>query len=221
MKKPTVRRFFGFVVILLPAMFIVWHALGSVVAAPAVALSGAILQWWLPELISEVTLNGTHMIIAAAVGELDGAILSAADAGNQLAFQLDTRTLTYSVPFYAALHFATPMQSSLERFARGLLILWLLIVIGLLFTSLKDLMLGLGAPFFLSSVPPADVVALGYQFSVLMVPPLAPVLLWAFEARDVGLFPQLIDAPGAKATPQPASPDAEASESEANRQGLP
>ncbi|MEP1469783.1 MAG: exosortase H-associated membrane protein [Halieaceae bacterium] len=207
MKKATVKRFFGFVVVLLPAMFIVWHALGSVVAAPAVALSGAILQWWLPELISEVTLNGTHMVIAAAVGELNGALLPSAEAGNQLAFQLDTRTLSYSIPFYAALHFATPMHSSLERFARGLLILWLLIIIGLIFTSLKDLMLGLGALFFSSSVPPADAIALGYQFSVLMVPPVAPVLIWAFEARDVGLFPQLIETPVKKDTPQPASPE--------------
>ena len=205
MKTPTVRRFFGFVVVLLPAMFIVWHALGSVVAAPAVALAGEILQWWLPELVSEVSLDGTHMVIAAAVGELNGAILPAAEAGNQLAFRLDTRTLTYSIPFYAALHFATPMQSSLERFARGLLILWLLAIIGLLFTSLKDLMLGLGSTFFASSVPPADAVALGYQFSVLMVPPVAPVLIWAFEARDVGLFPQLIENPAQTEADQPAS----------------
>jgi hypothetical protein len=205
MKTPTVRRFFGFVVVLLPAMFIVWHALGSVVAAPAVALAGEILQWWLPELVSEVSLDGTHMVIAAAVGELNGAILPATEAGNQLAFRLDTRTLTYSIPFYAALHFATPMQSSLERFARGLLILWLLAIIGLLFTSLKDLMLGLGSTFFASSVPPADAVALGYQFSVLMVPPVAPVLIWAFEARDVGLFPQLIENPAQTEADQPAS----------------
>ena len=205
MKTPTVRRFFGFVVVLLPAMFIVWHALGSVVAAPAVALAGEILQWWLPELVSEVSLDGTHMVIAAAVGELNGALLPAAEAGNQLAFRLDTRTLTYSIPFYAALHFATPMQSSLERFARGLLILWLLAIIGLLFTSLKDLMLGLGSTFFASSVPPADAVALGYQFSVLMVPPVAPVLIWAFEARDVGLFPQLIENPAQTEADQPAS----------------
>ena len=188
-------------------MFIVWHALGSLVAAPAVALCGAILQWWIPELVSEVTLNGTQMVIAAAVGELDGAILPAAEAGNQLAFQLDSRSLTYSIPFYAALHFATPMQNTLERFARGLLTLWLMIVIGLLFTGLKDLMLGLGGLLFESNVPPADVIALGYQFSVLMVPPVAPVLLWAFEARDVGLFPQLIEAPAAKEKAQPASPD--------------
>ena len=205
MKTPTVRRFFGFVVVLLPAMFIVWHALGSVVAAPAVALAGEILQWWLPELVSEVSLDGTHMVIAAAVGELNGAILPATEAGNQLAFRLDTRTLTYSIPFYAALHFATPMQSSLERFARGLLILWLLAIIGLLFTGLKDLMLGLGSMFFMSSVPPADAVALGYQFSVLMVPPVAPVLIWAFEARDVGLFPQLIENPAQTEADQPAS----------------
>ena len=156
MKPPTVRRFFGFVVLLLPAAFIIWHALGSVVAAPVVWVAGELLRWWLPELVSEVTLDGTRMIIAAAVGELNGAILPTAQAGNQLGFQLDTRTLTYSIPFYAALHFATPMESTLERFARGLLFLWLLISIGLVCTALKDLMLTLGETFFaLSTAPPA------------------------------------------------------------------
>ena len=208
MKPPTVRRFFGFVVLLLPAAFIIWHALGSVVAAPVVWVAGELLQWWLPEMVSEVTLEGTRMIISAAVGELDGAILPVSEAGNQLAFQLDTRTLTYSIPFYAALHFATPMESTLERFARGLLILWLLIVIGLVCTALKDLMLTLGETFFaLPTVPPASAIALTYQFSVLMVPPVAPVLLWAFEARNLGFFPQLIDKP-AQAGPQSESPDA-------------
>jgi len=208
MKPPTVRRFFGFVVLLLPAAFIIWHALGSVVAAPVVWVAGELLQWWLPEMVSEVTLEGTRMTISAAVGELDGAILPVSEAGNQLAFQLDTRTLTYSIPFYAALHFAMPMESTLERFARGLLILWLLIVIGLVCTALKDLMLTLGETFFaLPTVPPASAIALTYQFSVLMVPPVAPVLLWAFEARNLGFFPQLIDKP-AQGGPQSESPDA-------------
>ena len=208
MKPPTVRRFFGFVILLLPAAFIIWHALGSVVAAPVVWVAGELLRWWLPELVSEVTLDGTRMIIAAAVGELNGAILPTAQAGNQLAFQLDTRTLTYSIPFYAALHFATPMESTLERFARGLLILWLLIIIGLVCTALKDLMLALGETFLaLPTAPPAAAIALTYQFSVLMVPPVAPVLLWAFEARNLGLFPQLIDKP-ARGQSQSESPDA-------------
>ena len=207
MKAPTVRRFFGFVVLLLPTAFIIWHALGSVLAAPVVWVAGELLHWWLPELISEVTLDGTRMVIAAAVGELNGAILPAAEAGNQLAFQLDTRTLTYSIPFYAALHFATPMESTLERFARGLLILWLLVIVGLVCTTLKDLMLALGETFFATApLPPASAIALSYQFSVLMVPPVAPMLLWAFEARNLGLFPQLIDKPEQHAA-QSDSPD--------------
>ena len=148
------------------------------------------------------------MVVAAAVGELNGAILPAAEAGNQLAFQLDTRTLTYSIPFYAALHFATPMENTLERFARGLLILWLLVIVGLVCIALKDLMLGLGDTFFATAtLPPAAAIALTYQFSVLMVPPVAPILLWAFEARNLGLFPQLIDKP-AQRDPQSESPDA-------------
>ena len=210
MKTPTLRRFFGLVALLIPACFVVWHALGSVIAAPVVWLAGEILIAWLPALVSEVTLDGTAMFVTSAVGELNGEIVSAEDAGGPLAFRLDTRILTYSIPFYAALHFATPMPGTIERFARGLLILWLLVVVGLVFTALKDLMLTLGPSFHdLGAVPPTAAIALLYQFSVLMVPPVAPVLLWAFEARTTGLFPQLlVQAQPAEADrAQPESPE--------------
>ena len=206
MKEPTLRKFFGLVLVLIPACFVVWHALGSVLAAPVVWMAGEILIWWLPGMVSEVTLDGTSMLLASTLGELNGKFLPIEDAGSQLAFRMDTRILTYSIPFYAALHFATPMEGPIERFARGLLILWLLVVVGLVCTALKDLMLTLGPTFFeLGAVPPSAAVALCYQFCVLMVPPVAPVLLWAFEARTTGIFPQLLVH-----APPPKNPDPQA-----------
>ena len=195
MNNHSLRKFFGLVLLLLPVTFVAWQVLGSVIAAPVVWLAGLILQWWLPELVSSITLDNTTMLIASVLGELDGKFLPGAEAGNQLAFQVDTRGLTYSIPFYAALHFATPMESSVERFARGLIILWLLVVVGLVSVAIKTMMLGLGSTFFaLGAVPSPDVIALAFQFNSLMVPPIAPLLIWAYESRDVGLFPNLLGA---------------------------
>ncbi|MFT6286195.1 MAG: hypothetical protein ACJA09_000939 [Alcanivorax sp.] len=208
MNKQSVRRFFGLVLLLLPVAFVAWQVLGSVIAAPVVWLAGLILQWWIPELVSSVTLDNTTMVIASALGELDGQFLPAAEAGNQLAFQVDTRGLTYSIPFYAALHFATPMESPVERFARGLLILWLLVIVGLVSVAIKTLMLGLGSTFFtLGTVPSPDVIALAFQFNSLMVPPIAPLLIWAYEARDLGLFPNLLETKTPADTDGPKSPE--------------
>ncbi len=214
-KEVSVRKFFGLVLLLLPVTFVTWQALGSVIAAPVVWLAGLILQGWLPELVDTVTLDNTTMIIASALGELDGKFLPAEEAGNQLAFQVDTRGLTYSIPFYAALHFATPMQSTMERFARGLIILWALVIVGLVSVSLKTLMVGLGSTFFiLGALPSPDVIALAFQFNSLMVPPIAPLAIWAFESRELGLLPNLI---GAQITePEPKS---DASEEDGRKRG--
>lgn len=188
----TPARFFGLVLLLMPVMFVIWYALGSLVAAPAVWLSSIILGNWFPELIASVTLQDTQMMVMATLGELDGRFLPADDAGYQLGLPVDTRVLTYSIPFYAALHFATPMPASWERFARALLVLWILVIFGLISTTLKNFMLTFGERLLsLPQSPPADVIALVYQFNTLIVPPLAPILLWGLAVRQTPIMQSL------------------------------
>ncbi|WOJ94193.1 exosortase H-associated membrane protein [Congregibacter variabilis] len=187
-------RFTLTVFALLPVCFLIWYYLGNFIAAPAVVLIEPVLLGWLGDTIASVGLRGTDMLVMTHYGETGGLIMSHTEAGNQLAYPVNTRTLSYSIPFFTALHIATPMRASWERFAWCLLGLWLLLAIGLISTTLKDLMLGLGAVFMgHEAVPPTDAIALLYQFSTLMVPPLAPVLLWAYTAKDspafIGLLP--------------------------------
>ena len=199
----TPARFFGLVLLLMPVTFVAWYALGSLLAAPAVWLSSLLLENWFPELIASVTLQDTRMMVMATLGEVDGRFLPAIEAGYQLGLPVDTRVLTYCIPFYAALHFATPMPGSWERFARALLVLWLLVILGLVSTTLKNFMLTFGERLVdLPQAPPADVIALVYQFSTLIVPPLAPILLWGFAVRDTPVMRSLF--PSALARPSPS-----------------
>ena len=197
MKTPL--AFFARVLLLLPVTFFGWYLLASAFAAPGVWVASALLPAWLPGLIDDVYLDGATMTVISTLGERGGQFLPAAQVGDAMGFRFDTRILTYSVPFYAALHFATPLPGSLERFARGLFLLWLMLIVGLVATALKDLMLILEARFLAEpGAPPADAVALTYQFSTLIIPPLAPVLLWGWEARRSpaiqSLFPALCPA---------------------------
>lgn len=190
-------RFALAVLALLPGCFLCWYFLGDFIAAPAVLIVEPLLQNWMGDSIASISLGDTGLLILTNYGELDGRILPAAQAGNQLGFPINTRTLSYSIPFFTALHLATPMRGSWEKFSWCLLCLWGLLAIGLASTALKELMLGLGATFMSTErVPPADLIAVMYQFSTLMVPPLAPVLLWAYTARDspafIGLLPESI-----------------------------
>ncbi|TCO75744.1 exosortase H-associated membrane protein [Chromatocurvus halotolerans] len=196
----TPARFFGLVLLLMPVTFVAWYALGSLLAAPAVWLSSIVLGNWFPELIASVTLQDTQMMVMATLGEVDGRFLPADEAGYQLGLPVDTRVLTYSIPFYAALHFATPMPGSWERFARALLVLWLLVIFGLISTTLKNFMLTFGERLLaLPQAPPADMIALVYQFNTLIVPPLAPIMLWGLAVRKTpvmrSLFPAVLARP--------------------------
>lgn len=188
-------RFALTVLALLPACFIVWYFLGAFVAAPAVVVVEPLLTIWLPELVESVALQGTDMLVTSTYGEDQGRLMSAAAAGNQLAYPINTRALSYSIPFFTALYFATPGRGGLDRFSWCLLGLWALLALGLLATVCKELMLSLGSLYLDHSLTPsADVTALLYQFSVLMVPALAPVVFWAYSARDSSAFAALLPA---------------------------
>ena len=202
-EKPG-SRLLLWIVLLLPACFIVWHALASLLAAPAVFLAGEILQLWLPRLIEDYALQGTTMMLTTQYGENGGQLVPLADAEFQIAFNQDTRLLSYSIPFYAALHFASSVDNAMERFGRGLLVLWLLMVIGLIFVSLKNLMVALGELAFTEGVlPPPAAIALLYQFSVLMVPTVAPLCLWAWGARNSPVIRDLVRAASRDRDPLP------------------
>jgi len=191
-QRPLLRFVLG-VLGLLPAAFLVWYFLGSAIAAPAVMIIKPVLLGWLPQVIDSMALQGTDLMVLARFGELDGAILAAEQAGNQLGYPVNTRSLSYSIPFFTALYFATPMRGGIDRYCWCLLILWGLLALGLIGVTLKNLMLGLGSVFLEQAyVPPADAIALLYQLSTLMVPPLAPVILWAYVARDSTPFAQLL-----------------------------
>jgi hypothetical protein len=78
------------------------------------------------------------------------------------------------------------------KFCIGLFWLWLSMAFGLASILGKDLLLMMG-PLFLnaSGVPPANLLALTYQFNVLLMPTLAPVCLWFWQLRGSPLWHQL------------------------------
>ncbi len=194
-ERRPLLRFVLSVIALLPACFIAWYYVGASLAAPSALLADWILAMWPAGMTMETRLQGTDFLVLSAYGESDGRFYPAVEVGNQLAYPVNTRVLSYSMPFFTALYLATPMRAGLDRFAWCFLALWLLLAVGLVATTLKNFMLGMGEVFLArDGVPPADAIALAYQFSTLMVPPLAPVLLWAWTAGDSAAFRGLFTA---------------------------
>ena len=183
----TLYRFIGLVILLMIPCFALWYGLGALPAAPAIWLTQLALPWAAPDIIHSVTLDQHPLMVFSRFGERDGAIVPLAQAEYQLAFPQSVRLLSYSVPFYTALHCASRIEDSLGRYARSLIVLWFLMLVGFVAVALKDVMVAVGPMMHEASslpLPPPSAIALLYQFSTLIVPTVAPILLWAWAVRD-------------------------------------
>ena len=123
---------------------------------------------------------------------MNGIIRLAIPGDEGLAFRLNTRLVSYGLPFYAALLWGSRIAKPFNTFAWGLFVLWAAMALGLAAMTAKDLMLVIGEPFLATAwVPPSAVIAVSYQFSVLLMPTLAPVLLWVLQLRGSPLWTRL------------------------------
>ena len=209
MNTATPLRFMGWVMLLMVPLFGLWYALGALPAAPGFLIARYALEWGLPDIVAGVSLDQSRMLVLTHFAEIDGALVPAEQAGYQLAYPVDTRLVSYSLPFYGALIFAARVPQAIERFCRGMVVLWLLMALGLICIELKNLMLGLQDTLFLHAslpLPPPPVIALLYQLSTLIVPTLAPVLMWLWMARDSALLQHLARTPEQKAATAEPSP---------------
>ena len=186
------RRQFVLTVTLMPITFGIWYAAGTMFAAPAVWLCDFLLSSAYPNIVEAVGLQGVEVLVRTQFGEDGGVIMAAADAGNQIALEVNTRLVSYSIAFYAALLMASNLKDAIYKFCTGLFWLWLIMAFGLASILGKDLLLMVGEPFLNApGVPPADLIALTYQFNVLLMPTLAPVCLWFWQLRGSPLWEAL------------------------------
>ena len=183
------RRQFVLTLILMPITFGIWYAAGTLFAAPAVWLCDLFLSLAYPGVVEAAALQGADMIVSSEFGELNGQITTAANAGNRIALEINARLVSYSIAFYAALLMASNLEEGVFKFCVGLFWLWVIMAFGLASIVGKELLLIVGAPFLAEpGIPPADVIALTYQFNVLLMPTLAPVCLWLWQLRGSPLW---------------------------------
>jgi len=158
---------------------------------PAIGFVNTVLTHWYPDLVHALYVDGNHALLMTEFGEQNGQIVPLAGAEYRFGVQVNPRILTYSLPFYTALHFATQKKEYLNSYVLGLLALYPLLTFGLLCLCLKELMVSLGTRFLDQSgvyVPDANLIGILYQFSVLIVPTLVPAILWVWQSRNSPLF---------------------------------
>ena len=188
------RRQFVLTLVLMPITFGIWYAAGPLFSAPAVWLCDMLMRLAYPTVLASAGLNGIEMVALTQFGVVEGAITTAEAAGNRIELEVNTRLVSYSIAFYAALLMASSLKDAAFKFCIGLFLLWLLMAFGLASIMGKDLLMMVGTPFLnTAGIPPADVIALTYQFNVLLMPTLAPVCLWFWQLRGSPLWEALAE----------------------------
>jgi len=185
------RQFLLYVFTLLVPCFALWTVASGPMAIPAIGFVNSLLTHWFPDIVNALYVNGPKALLMTEFGEKGGMLIPLAQAEYRLGFEVNPRVVTYSLPFYTALHFATQKKEYLGSYLWGMLVLYALIVFGLLCLCLRELMVNLGAAFFTQDgvfVPNAEVIGILYQFSVLIVPTLAPAVLWVWQSQQSPLL---------------------------------
>ena len=93
------RRQFVLTLILMPITFGIWYAAGTLFAAPAVWLTDFLLSNAYSNLVEAAGLQGVKMMVRTQFGEGGGVIMAVTDAGNQIALEINTRLVSYSITF--------------------------------------------------------------------------------------------------------------------------
>ncbi|MFT4614262.1 MAG: hypothetical protein ACI9NT_001407 [Bacteroidia bacterium] len=185
------RQFLLYVFTLLIPCFALWTVASVPLALPAIGFVSTVLTHWFPDVVHILYVDGSKALLMTQFGEQGGNLIPLSEAEYRLGFELNPRILSYSLPFYTALHFATQKKEYLNSYVWGLLILYPLMALGLLALCLKELMVGLGKPFFDQPgvfVPDPNFIGLTYQLSVLIVPTMGPALIWLLQSRDSPLL---------------------------------
>lgn len=186
-----VRQFLLYVFTLLIPCFVLWTVASGPIAIPAIGVANMILSSWFPDVVNGLFVDGPNALLLTEFGEQNGRPIPLSQAEYRLGFVMNTRILSYSLPFYTALHFATQKKEYLGSYIWGLIVLFPLIIFGLLCLCLKELMINLGGLFFNQPgvfVPNSNVIALLYQLNVLIIPTLAPSILWLWQSRNSALL---------------------------------
>ena len=193
-ERAALLSFFLQVLLFAAACFMLWYQLSAIIAQPAIGLTNLAITALYPEWVEGIFPQDADAVLVLTPEALSMQGKADLQTGEQMGLVINTRIVSYSLAFYSALHLATRQANPLERYLYGCAILWCLVVLGTISVCLKQLLVTLGEDDFASGgllpIPPF-MIALMYQLNTLIVPTLAPVLVWAWQSRGSQLFKQL------------------------------
>lgn len=179
MQLSPLRQFILAAALWLPACFFLWAVLISPILWPVAQAVGALLQALLPQTVEAVEQDGQNFAVVTR-------LLTEADASGrvgQLVLTYTPMIYAWCIPLFAGLVMAAPLEgrAKLKQFAVGIPVLLAVVCWGSTFDALYLLQFQAG-PLGEAALRQAgigkELVAFGYQFGYLILPPVTPIALW-------------------------------------------
>ena len=195
-QRPLMRFMLG-VLIYFPVTFFIWYLSAAWHLAPITMLSQALLNTLTPDALMWLKLDGHHLIVAANFSQAaNGSIVTPALNGDALGFQINPLVYSYGLPLLVSLLLATPTNHKFTKIVMGLALILPTELFSMIFSILKTLTFNIGSTFIAQqslSQTEVDVIALGYQIGMLLLPMIAPLVIWVGLNRQfmTQLAPQL------------------------------
>ncbi len=197
LSKRPLHRFMLGVIVFFPLTSGIWYITATFHLAPVTVLAKVILDFIVPDALLWLKLDGHTLVLASNFGaDASGKIVSPPGGGELLGFHLNPLIYCYSLPLLSALVLATPGEGKWLKLVWGVLLILPTEVFSMVFSVLKTLTFDVGYAFQQQQgITPftADVIAMGYQLGTLVVPMVAPLVIWVALHRGflVALAPQL------------------------------
>lgn len=188
MLKQPLYRFIAWVIIWMPIMFALWYILAIFHLAPVTVLAEQVIQWLAPDALLWLKLEGHELLIASNFAtDTAGQIITPPPDNDALGFQQNPLIYSYGLPLLLALLLATPRKDKWWSIGVGVLCILPLHVFSMVFSVLKILTFEVGQAFVLQqgwSAWTVDMIALAYQMGTLLIPMIAPLIIWIALNRE-------------------------------------
>lgn len=162
-----------------------WYALGRFLAMPVAWLTTAVVHGFFPDWAEGVELSGTTLSLLTTL-EMPPLPGASANATALLSPEADYRVIGYGLPMLLAMLLASRPRGMAIKMLIGALALLPFQIWSLCFTWLKQVAIQAGPAVAAQaqfSESARNLIALAYQFGILVLPPMIPVILWLLMDR--------------------------------------
>ncbi len=190
MPRRPIDRFLIHTLLWLVPAFMIWYALGPWWLMPAAGWTHLVLTHLFPQAIAAVEPQGiTVDIITRFVMAAPADVAAPPGAQAQIIFTVNALKYTYGLPLLLALTLATPTDigDKLYRAVMGGVVFMLIPVWGIACDALKVLVFQMEPAIAeqMGTTPlTRELLVLAYQLGYLILPAVAPILIWAVFHQD-------------------------------------